>query len=76
VIKPVLKAPDLQRLNLEYDEPLAKLAFNFHLRRYAKVAVLQMHGTGTGLGDPIEVAPARYYSRHVIQRALNPRVMS
>ena len=33
-IKPTLKAPGTERLNLEYDGPLPNFAFNFDLRRY------------------------------------------
>jgi len=34
VSKPVLKAPMVQRLKLQYDEPLSHFAFTFNLRRY------------------------------------------
>jgi len=37
-IKPVLKAPMFHRLNLQYDEPLSRFAFNSYLRRYATAA--------------------------------------
>jgi hypothetical protein len=34
--KPVLKAPMVQRLKLEYGDPLSNVAFNFNLRRYSE----------------------------------------
>ena len=34
--KPVLKAPGIKLLKLEYDEPLSKFAFKFNLRRYTE----------------------------------------
>jgi hypothetical protein len=37
VSKPVLKAPIVQRLKLQYDEPLSNFAFNFNLCRYVLV---------------------------------------
>ena len=37
-IKPTLKAPGTQRLNLKYDELLSSFAFNFNLRRYTEGA--------------------------------------
>jgi len=36
-IKPMLKAPGNTRLNLRYDGPLSKLAFNFNSHRYTLV---------------------------------------
>ena len=33
-IKPTLKAPGIQLLNLTYDIPLSNFAFKFNLRRY------------------------------------------
>jgi hypothetical protein len=38
-IKSTLKAPGAKRLKLKYDEPLAKFAFNFNLRRYNREAI-------------------------------------
>jgi len=32
--KPVLKAPETERLRLQYDEPLSNFAFEFNVRRY------------------------------------------
>jgi len=37
VSKPVLKAPEHERLKLNYDDPLSNFAFHFDLRRYIKV---------------------------------------
>ena len=33
-IKPTLKTPVTERLNLKHDEPLSSFAFSFNLRRY------------------------------------------
>ena len=33
-MKPVLKAPGIERLKLKHDRPLSNFAFNFNLRRY------------------------------------------
>ena len=35
-IKPALKPPGIELLNLKCDEPLSKFAFNFKLRRHLK----------------------------------------
>ena len=52
VSKPVLKAPVVQRLKLEYAEPLSNFAFNFNLRRYSKGVIRGMtRRTGRELCD-------------------------
>jgi len=50
------------RLNLEYDEPLSNVAFNFNLRRYTKVYMSIL-----AEADPVNAAgTAGAASRHVI----------
>jgi len=43
-MKPVLKQPGTERLNLECDEPLSNFAFNFNLRRYTMVSCCRPAG--------------------------------
>ena len=38
-VKPTLKAPDIERLKLLYDEPPSTFAFNINLHLYTKVAM-------------------------------------
>jgi hypothetical protein len=40
-MKPTLKAPGTKRLKLNYDAPLPSFAFNFNLRCYDVVDLLQ-----------------------------------
>ena len=37
-IKPTLKAPGTERLQLKYEELLSNFGFKFNLRRYSKMA--------------------------------------
>ena len=41
-IKPMLKAPGPECLNLKCDETLSKFAFNFKLRRYNESSMLDL----------------------------------
>jgi hypothetical protein len=48
-IKPMLKAPGIKRLKLQYHQRLLNIGFKFNLRRYIKVSLLNFFVTLDGL---------------------------
>ncbi len=53
-IKPMLKAPGMNRLNLNYNELLSDTGFNFDLRRYIMaLSYLHAHQAGAYTRSPL-----------------------
>ena len=80
-IKPTLKAPEIQRLKLKYDEPLSSFAFKFNLRHYTEVCFSKSYPGASSSSTFVETYFADCMQAHTHGRAVQvdsiiPRVES
>jgi hypothetical protein len=67
-MKPMLEAPDIQRLKLEYDNLLSSFAFTFKLRRYIWVELREYQLQSLKRMLALEAAPGGL--RHCMWRPI------